>query len=141
MKKFFANLRSVRVIGLTALLMLGACSEEPQESASISLAVDEKVVFKEMARGKATPKFELKHKALLDLAKGACGGGPEGLALLRSFLEKSYSMQNSAEIKIERKSAPAKGSKSLESKSNLNLSLRPGAYSCSELRPRASLKG
>ena len=92
------------------VLILSACSKDPQDNSKIKLLIDGKQALSEKAEGSKLPQFNSKHRALMDAVMAACDNR-ESLANLRKLLETEHKMNVSAEIELEQETGNMASSK------------------------------
>ena len=114
------------------LLILCACSKDPQDHSKIKLMIDGKQALSEKAEGSKLPQFNSKHRALMDAVMAACDNR-ESSADLRKLLETEHKMNVSAEIELEQETGNMAISKiSLVSKKEWKVTVGKGTVSCSQ---------
>ena len=114
------------------LLILCACSKDPQDHSKIKLMIDGKQALSEKAEGSKLPQFNSKHRALMDAVTTACDNR-ESFADLRKLLETEHKMNVSAEIELEQETGNMAISKiSLVSKKEWKVTVGKGTVSCSQ---------
>ena len=114
------------------VLILCACSKDPQDHSKIKLMIDGKQALSEKAEGSKLPQFNSKHRALMDAVTTACDNR-ESFADLRKLLETEHKMNVSAEIELEQETGNMAISKiSLVSKKEWKVTVGKGTVSCSQ---------
>ena len=114
------------------VLILCACSKDPQDHSKIKMMIDGKQALSEKAEGSKLPQFNSKHRALMDAVMAACDNR-ESLPDLRKLLESEHKMNVSAEIELEQETGNMASSKiSLVSKMEWKVTVGKGTISCSQ---------
>ena len=120
------------IIFSAMVLILCACSKDPQDHSKITLTIDGKQALSEKAEGSKLAQFNSKHRALMDAVMAACDKR-ESLADLRKLLETEYKMNVSAEIELEEETGNMASSKtSLVTKMEWKVTIGKGTISCSQ---------
>jgi hypothetical protein len=123
----------MRLIFLSVLvLILCACSKEPQDNSNITLTIDGKTALSDKAEGSQLPQFNSKHGPLIDAVLAACEKR-ESIADLRKILETDHKMNASAEIELEKETGHSASVKTLlVKKMDWKVTVRTGTFSCSQ---------
>jgi|GEM_PF-6282038 len=120
------------VLTSALILVLCACSKEPQDFSSLSLTIDGKPTLTEKAEGSQLPKFQAKHSSLTDALTAACENSQRQTDL-RKILETVHKMNSTADIEYVQKKGLTTGAKTLVSaNSSWTIKVDNKGYSCSQ---------
>lgn len=123
----------MRIVLISALiLVLCACSKEPQDFSSLSLTIDGKPTLTEKAEGSQLPKFQANHASLIDALTASCENR-QRQSDLRKILETIHMMNSSADIKYVQQTGHTSGTKPvLLTNSNWDIKVGRESFSCSQ---------
>jgi hypothetical protein len=120
------------VLTSALILVLCACSKEPQDFSSLSLTIDGKPTLTEKAEGSQLPKFQAKHSSLTDALTAACENSQRQTDL-RKILETIHKMNSTADIKYVQQTGHTSGAKPvLLTNSSWDITVDRGSFSCSQ---------